>query len=100
MQGKTINQDLRRDRVATRLGLSFNGRYDAATGKLQGTLLSFGVPTAGKIRIHLAHATQPEKKISNLKHNPISAANSASNCRCWKGHAGRYWLRVNGATGA
>jgi hypothetical protein len=63
MQGKAINQDLRRDRVATGLGLSFNGRYDAATGKLQGTLLSVGAPMAGKIRIHLAHATQPEKDL-------------------------------------
>lgn len=62
-QGKAINQDLRRDRVATGLGLSFNARYDAATGKMNGTLLSFGVPVAGKIRLHLAHPTLPEKDL-------------------------------------
>jgi hypothetical protein len=62
-QGKAINQDLRRDRVATGLGLTFNGRYDPATGKLHGMLLSFGAPAAGKILIHLAHATQPEKDL-------------------------------------
>jgi hypothetical protein len=62
-QGNAINQDLRRDGAATALGLSFNARYDAAAGKLNGRLLSFGQPIAGKIRIHLAHSTQPEKDI-------------------------------------
>jgi hypothetical protein len=62
-QGKAINQDLRRDRIATALGLSFNSRYDPAAGKLNGMLLSFGAPLAGKISIHLAHATQPEKDL-------------------------------------
>jgi hypothetical protein len=62
-QGKAINQDLRRDRMATRMGLSGAGRYDAATGKLSGMLRSFGSPIAGKIRIYLAHATQPERDI-------------------------------------
>lgn len=63
MQGKAINQDLRRDRAATALGLSAQLRYDAAGGNLRGTLLSFSAPVAGKIRIHLAHATQPEKDL-------------------------------------
>ena len=63
MQGKAINQDLRRDRAATALGLSAQIRYDAAGGNLRGTLLSFGAPVAGKIRIHLTHATQPEKDL-------------------------------------
>lgn len=62
-QGKAINQDLRRDRIATRMGLSFNGRYDAVAGKLHGRMMGFGVPLTGKIRIHLAHATQPEKDL-------------------------------------
>lgn len=60
-QGKAINQDLRRDRVAAGMGLAVNWRYDPAAEKLHGTLLSFGMPVAGKVRIHLAHATQPEK---------------------------------------
>src|SRR5688500_11075293 len=60
-QGKAINQDLRRDRAATALGLSASWRYDAAAGKLNGTLLSFGAPAAGKVQIHFSHATQPEK---------------------------------------
>ena len=62
-QGKAINRDLRRDRVATGLGLSFNARYDPASGKLDGSLLGFGQPVAGKIGIHLAHPTQPEKDL-------------------------------------
>lgn len=62
-QGQAINQDLRRDRIATRLGLSFDAHYDPATGKLAGRLLGFGAPIAGKISIYLAHATQPEKDL-------------------------------------
>jgi hypothetical protein len=62
-QGKAINQDLRRDRIATGLGLSFSARYNPAGGQLNGTLLGFGQPVAGKIIIRLAHATLPEKDI-------------------------------------
>ena len=60
-QGNAINQDLRRDGAATNLGLSFNARYDATSGKVAGDLLSFGQPIAGTILITLSHATQPEK---------------------------------------
>ena len=62
-QGLAINQDLHRDRVAGGLGLTFNGRYDAASGKLNGSLVGFGGPVGGKIRLHFAHPTQPEKDI-------------------------------------
>ena len=62
-QGLAINRDLRRDSVATAQALTFKGRYDPSNGKLNGTLLSFGTPTSGKILIHLAHPTQPEKDI-------------------------------------
>jgi hypothetical protein len=62
-QGNAINQDLHRDAVATKLGLSLNAHYDVANGKLSGKLLSSSQPIAGKIAIHLAHATQPEKDI-------------------------------------
>jgi hypothetical protein len=37
-QGKAINQDLRRDRVAAQLGLSVALGYDAATGVLSGRI--------------------------------------------------------------
>jgi hypothetical protein len=62
-QGKAINQDLRRDRVATRLGVSFDARYDPASGKLSGKVLGFGSPMSEKISVHLAHPTQPAKDI-------------------------------------
>jgi hypothetical protein len=62
-QGKAINQYLTRYRVATRMGLSFDARYDAASGRLNGKLLGFGTPIAGKIDIYLAHSTQPEKDL-------------------------------------
>ncbi|MFC5460768.1 FixH family protein [Massilia niabensis] len=60
-QGKAINQDLRRDRVATGLQLTFRGRYDAKAGRLDARLDSFGRPMRTPLRIHLAHPTQPGK---------------------------------------
>jgi hypothetical protein len=62
-QGKAINQDLRRDRAATALGLVFQARYDPASGKLHGVLRAAGGPAGATIRIHLAHATQVQKDI-------------------------------------
>ena len=66
MEGQAINQDLRRDVSASALGLTFDMRYDAAAGRLSGSLRSFGEPIAGNIIIHLAHATQPEKDLRFL----------------------------------
>jgi hypothetical protein len=62
-QGKAINQDLRRDRVASQLRLSLSAHYDPAAGMLAGALASNGVGLAKPFRIHLAHATQPEKDL-------------------------------------
>jgi hypothetical protein len=59
-QGKAINQDLHRDRVASQLGLSLGLRYDAAAGALRGTLLAHGLPMPGKVRVLLAHPTLPD----------------------------------------
>jgi uncharacterized protein len=63
LQGKAMNQDLRRDRVASGLGLALGLRYDAAGGKLSGTIVSAKKQPIGKIEIHLIHSTQPEKDI-------------------------------------
>ena len=63
MQGKAINQDLRRDRAAARLGLSATLRYDPASARLAATLQSFGQPLTSSLRLHLVHSTQPEKDI-------------------------------------
>lgn len=62
-QGKAINQDLRRDRVASTLGLDASLRYDPGQGVLNGRLVSHGKPLATGLQLHLAHATQPEKDI-------------------------------------
>lgn len=62
-RGKAINQDLRRDRVASSLRLSFEARHDAAAGRLTGRLDSFGAPMVAPFRIHLAHPTQPGKDL-------------------------------------
>ena len=60
-QGKAINQELRRDRAATRLGLAFEAEHDAAAGRITGRLASFGKPVAAPFHIRLAHPTQPER---------------------------------------
>ena len=62
-QGKAINQDLRRDRAATHLGLSAAMRYDPARGELTGKLDAQGVPQSGVLTVHLVHSTIPEKDI-------------------------------------
>jgi len=62
-KGKAINQDLRRDRVAAALGMALETRYDAAAGRLSGTVRTRGAPFAGVVRLHLAHATQPSKDL-------------------------------------
>ena len=62
-QGKAINQDLRRDRAAARMGMSASVRYDAANARLEGRVMSMGEPHTGSLILHLAHATIPEKDI-------------------------------------
>jgi hypothetical protein len=62
-QGKAINQDLRRDRVASGMKLGAELRYDAAAGKLSGNLSTLGHPLADAIVIRLVHSTLPAKDI-------------------------------------
>ncbi|WP_377702604.1 FixH family protein [Pseudoduganella sp. UC29_71] len=65
-RGKAINQDLRRDRAASALGMSAALRYDVARGVLVGSVggaLNAGRPTPQRVLLHLAHATQPERDI-------------------------------------
>ena len=58
-QGKAINQDLRRDRVAATLRLQFSLRYDAASGKLVGAMK--GLTNESPLTLLLVHPTVPEK---------------------------------------
>lgn len=60
-KGKAINQDLRRDRVASDMRLAFVARHDPQTGTLEGSLTSAGKPVATPFRIRLAHSTLPQK---------------------------------------
>ena len=63
-RGKAINQDLRRDRVASAQRLSVALAYDTQAHALKGELTSFGKPVTAPFRIQLAHSTQPEKDIT------------------------------------
>lgn len=65
-QGKAINHDLRRDRTASGMAMEVHARYDAAAGKVVGTLKSHGKPLSTSISIHLVHSTQPEKDVRML----------------------------------
>ena len=58
-QGKAINQDLRRDRVATSMGLSLTLRFDAATGTLLGQVR--GTSNTRALNLSLIHPTMPAK---------------------------------------
>ncbi|WP_292933526.1 FixH family protein [Noviherbaspirillum sp.] len=60
-QGKAINQDLRRDRVAASMRLKLNIRYDAAAGILSGTISNLAQPDARKLELSLLHSTLPSK---------------------------------------
>jgi hypothetical protein len=62
-QGQAINQDLRRDRAASALGLALTLRYDAARGALVGRLTGNAGLAPGKLALHLSHATLPERDI-------------------------------------
>jgi len=58
-QGKAINQDLRRDRAATALGLSLRATYDPRAGLLSGRLVGQAAP----FTIYLAHPTLPQRDL-------------------------------------
>ncbi|PHV09162.1 cytochrome oxidase assembly protein [Janthinobacterium sp. BJB412] len=62
-QGKAINQDLRRDRAASALGLRLALRYEAGDGVLSGRIVSSARAQPGRLLLQLSHATQPEKDV-------------------------------------
>ena len=62
-QGKAINQDLRRDHVASALRLSLRARYLPERGRLEGRISSFGKPLAVPFTIRLAHPTLPQRDL-------------------------------------
>lgn len=65
-RGKAINQDLRRDRVASAMGLSMTLGHDVAAGTLRGDIAAKGGTVAGVVQLRLAHATRPEKDLQLL----------------------------------
>jgi hypothetical protein len=65
-QGRAINQDLRRDRVASSLALAFEANYNPASALLTGSMRGAGQPLATPLHIYLAHPTQPAKDLQLL----------------------------------
>ncbi len=67
-RGKAINQDLRRDRAATARGLGLALAYDAAGGRLRGTVTqrSGAGAGSGSMTLLLAHPTQPARDMRIL----------------------------------
>ncbi len=63
-QGKAINQDLRRDRVAAERGLAAALRYDAAAGRVLGKVTGMRqAADAAPLTVLLVHPTVPQKDI-------------------------------------
>ncbi len=62
-QGKAINQDLRRDRVASDLGVQFSAHYDTPTRMLSGSISNKAKQSIDGISVRLIHATIPEKDV-------------------------------------
>ena len=60
-EGRAINQDLKRDRIAASLGISLRMSYNPETATLAGNVRSLGAPSQQKFRLHMAHPTRPEK---------------------------------------
>jgi hypothetical protein len=75
-QGKAINQDLRRDRAASAMGLALQLRYEG--GRLNGRIGSFGRPLAAPFTIKLAHPTLPQRDLSLLVRPDADGAFSVS----------------------
>lgn len=62
-QGKAINQDLSRDRAASRIGVEARLSYDPATSRLSGKVSAATSLQGTSIRVRLAHSTMPEKDL-------------------------------------
>ncbi len=69
-QGKAINQDLRRDRVAAERGMAASLRYDAAAGRLLGKVAGLresadaaNTSSVAPLTVLLVHPTVPQKDI-------------------------------------
>ena len=70
-EGKAINLDLRRDREASRQGITVGLNYDAAGGKLSGVVRSAPIAMSGDkksvvpqaVELQLLHPTLPEKDL-------------------------------------
>lgn len=62
-QGKAINQDLRRDRVAAQLGLQMDMRYASDSQQLQGKVSGMMEAAGDDMTIRLVHPTQPDHDI-------------------------------------
>jgi hypothetical protein len=89
-QGKAINQDLRRDRVAAQMGLSVTLGYDAASGLLTGRI---NRADTGPLMLSLSHATLPEK---DLKLIVVPAADGSFSARLPMLERSRWVVLVEG----
>lgn len=63
-QGKAINQDLRRDRVASDLGVRFTAQYDTSTNILTGSVSNTARQKVDRLNMRLIHATIPKKDMA------------------------------------
>lgn len=67
-QGRAINQDLRRDRVAAQLGLEMELQLVAHSGRLQGKVSGMMESAGDDMTIRLVHPTQRDHDINLSVH--------------------------------
>src|SRR5471030_1482610 len=63
LQGQAINSDLRRDNVASMLGVDVALHYDAASGMLAGRIDQTARAAPQQLTLHMLHATAPDTDI-------------------------------------
>lgn len=62
-RGKAINQDLRRDQLASQMQVALEADYSPARGTLDGSLAAGGKPLGATVHLQLVHPTQPAKDL-------------------------------------
>ncbi len=93
-QGKAINQDLRRERVAHARAIAVELRLDPAGRRLLAAVTADGRPLAGVVHVLLVHPTQPAK---DVKLDLLAAADGSAVAPVGVLEATRWGVQVEGA---
>jgi len=93
-QGKAINQDLRRERVAQARAIAVELRLDRRGRRLLARVTAGGQPLAGLLHVQLLHPTQPDK---DLRFDVPTGPDGAAALPAGALEATRWGVQVEGA---